>query len=169
MPEEPVSRRGFLAKTSAASAAALTTGASGVADAQEPKASGNDEDYVQSDVSLRAKSLVSVLTKKNLVDASALDEIIEYYETKVGPHNGAKVVAKSWVDREFRNLLLKDATAAIGELGFTGVQGADIVAVANTNGTSLSSCVTASLLLDEVAYLDTERCGYGELSRNARI
>jgi nitrile hydratase len=90
------------------------------------------DQYVQSDFSLRAKALVSVLTKKNLIDGTSLDQIIEYYETKVGPHNGAKVVARSWVDPEFKDLLLKDATAAVKQFGLIGVQGTDIVAVANT-------------------------------------
>ena len=89
-------------------------------------------DYVQSEFSLRTKALVSVLTRKNLVDPNALDDVIEYFEIKVGPHNGAKVVARSWVDPEYHKLLLENAPSAVAQFNLTGIQGTDIVAVANT-------------------------------------
>jgi nitrile hydratase subunit alpha len=122
-----VSRRGFLTTSSAAaSLAALAS-----CDAKTVKDKSGVDEYVQSEFSLRAKALVSLLTKKNLIDVAALDDIIEYFETKVGPHNGAKVVARSWVDPEYRKLLLEDATSAVEQFNLTGAQGTDIVAVAN--------------------------------------
>ena len=85
-----------------------------------------------SDVQLRVKALESLLTEKGLVDPAALDELIDTYETRVGPRNGARVVARAWVDPGFKRRLLEDATAAIAELGFTGHQGEDMVAIENT-------------------------------------
>lgn len=85
-----------------------------------------------SDPELRVKALEQVLTEKGLIDPAALDEIVETYETKVGPHNGAKVVAKAWIDREYKQRLLQAGTAAIAELGFSGIQGEDMVVVENT-------------------------------------
>jgi nitrile hydratase subunit alpha len=85
-----------------------------------------------SDMELRVRALESILVEKGYVDPKALDVLIETYETKVGPHNGAKVVAKAWTDRDYKARLLKDATAAIAELGFTGRQGEHMVAVENT-------------------------------------
>jgi nitrile hydratase len=80
---------------------------------------------------LRVRALETLLTEKGYVDPLALDELIETYETKVGPRNGAKVIAKAWVDPAFRSRLLTDATAAIAELGFAGRQGEHLVAVEN--------------------------------------
>ncbi|MEM8795686.1 MAG: nitrile hydratase subunit alpha [Pseudomonadota bacterium] len=85
-----------------------------------------------SDVELRVKALESVLTEKDLIDPEAIDLIVETYETKIGPRNGAKVVAKAWTDPDFKARLLDDATEAIKELGFSGVQGEDMVVVENT-------------------------------------
>jgi nitrile hydratase subunit alpha len=85
-----------------------------------------------SDTALRVKALESLLVEKGLVDPQALDAIVDTYETKVGPHNGARVVARAWVDPEYKRRLLQDATAAIAELGYTGVQGEDMVVVENT-------------------------------------
>ena len=81
---------------------------------------------------MRVRALESVLTEKGLVDPAALDALIETYETKVGPHNGARVVAKAWSDAAYRSRLLEDATAAISELGYVGRQGENIVALENT-------------------------------------
>ncbi|WP_425089517.1 nitrile hydratase subunit alpha [Stappia sp.] len=80
----------------------------------------------------RVRALESVLVEKGYVDPAALDILIETYETKVGPHNGAKVVAKAWNDPEFRDWLSEDATAAIHSLGYIGRQGEHMVAVENT-------------------------------------
>ncbi len=86
----------------------------------------------QSDTALRVKALESLLVEKGLVDPKALDAIIDAYETKIGPHNGARVVARAWTDPDYKKRLLADATAAIAELGYTGVQGEDMVVVENT-------------------------------------
>jgi nitrile hydratase len=86
-----------------------------------------------SDVELRVRALESILVEKGYVDPKALDVLIETYETKVGPHNGAKVVAKAWCDLDYKARLLKDATAAVAELGFAGPEGAHMVAVENTD------------------------------------
>lgn len=85
------------------------------------------------DPELRVKALEQVLTEKGLVDAAAVDALIETYETKVGPHNGARVVARAWVDRDYRQRLLADGTRAIAELGYSGIQGEDMVVVENTD------------------------------------
>lgn len=85
-----------------------------------------------SETELRVKALESLLVEKGLVDPAALDAIIETYEHKVGPRNGARVVARAWMDPEYRERLLRDATAAIAELGFGGRQGEHMIAVENT-------------------------------------
>jgi nitrile hydratase len=85
-----------------------------------------------SETQVRVRALESVLTEKGLVDPAALDELIETYETRVGPHNGARVVAKAWVDRDYRRWLLEDSGAAIASLGYTGRQGENILALENT-------------------------------------
>lgn len=85
-----------------------------------------------SDIELRVRALETLLTEKGYIDPPALDALIETYETKVGPKNGAKVVARAWADPDYRERLLSDATAAIAELGFTGRQGEHMVAVENT-------------------------------------
>lgn len=84
------------------------------------------------DPELRVKALEQVLVEKGLVDPAAVDALIETYETKVGPHNGARVVAKAWTDREYKRRLLENGTAAIAELGYSGIQGEDMVVVENT-------------------------------------
>ena len=87
-----------------------------------------------SDTALRVKAIESLLVEKGLVDPKALDAIVETYETQVGPHNGARVVARAWTDAGYKARLLADATAAIAELGYAGVQGEDMVVVENTPG-----------------------------------
>ena len=84
------------------------------------------------DVALRVRALESLLIEKGYVDPAALDAIVETYETKIGPRNGARVVARSWVDPAYRRWLLDDATAAIESLGYAGRQGEHMVAVENT-------------------------------------
>lgn len=86
-----------------------------------------------SDVELRVKALESLLTEKQLIDPAAVDSLVETYETKLGPRNGAAVVAKAWADPDYRRRLLEDGSAAIAELGFSGVQGEDMVVVENTD------------------------------------
>jgi nitrile hydratase subunit alpha len=84
------------------------------------------------DMAVRVEALESILVEKGYVQPAALDAIIATYEHDVGPRNGAKVVARSWVDPEYRQRLLTDATAAIAELGFGGRQGEHMVALENT-------------------------------------
>ena len=84
------------------------------------------------DPELRVKALEQVLSEKGLIDPAALDALVETYEHQVGPHNGAKVVAKAWTDREYKQRLLDNGTTAIAELGFSGIQGEDMVVVENT-------------------------------------
>lgn len=85
-----------------------------------------------SDVELRVRAIESLLTEKGYVDPAALDALVQYHEEKVGPRNGAQVVAKAWVDPEYRSWLLSDATAAIASVGFEGRQGEDMVVLENT-------------------------------------
>ena len=86
-----------------------------------------------SDVELRVKALESLLTEKQLIDPAAVDEIIETYEHQVGPRNGARVVARAWLDPAYKQRLLERGSEAIAELGFSGVQGEDMVVVENTD------------------------------------
>lgn len=100
--------------------------------------SGHDHhhDHEHSELSeteLRVRALESILTEKGYVDPAALDELIQTYETKVGPRNGARVIARAWSDPEYRARLLADATPAILEFGYAGRQGEHIVAVENTS------------------------------------
>lgn len=100
----------------------------------------------------RVRALETILTRKGLIDPAAIDVIVDTYETKVGPRNGAKVVARSWVDKDFETWLKRDATAAIASLGFSGRQGEHMQAVFNTADThnlvvcTLCSCYPWSVL-----------------------
>ena len=85
-----------------------------------------------SDIELRVRALETVLTQKGYIDPAALDAIVETYETKVGPRNGARVVAKAWASPDYLQRLRQDATAAIAELGFSGRQGEHMVIAENT-------------------------------------
>ncbi|MFN3364156.1 MAG: nitrile hydratase subunit alpha [Allorhizobium sp.] len=105
-----------------------------------------------SDMEARVRALETLLTEKGLIDPATIDAIVETYETKVGPRNGARVVAKAWADPEFANWLKRDATAAIASLGYTGRQGEHMRAVFNTPDThnlvvcTLCSCYPWSVL-----------------------
>jgi nitrile hydratase len=92
----------------------------------------HDHSIVPDDTALRVKALESLLIEKGLVDPAALDAIVDYYEHKVGPRNGARVVARAWSDPTYKARLLTDATAAIAELGYAGRQGDHMVVVENT-------------------------------------
>ena len=86
-----------------------------------------------SDTALRVKALESLLAEKGLVDPAALDAIVETYEKKIGPRNGARVVARAWIDPTYKSRLQMNATAAIAELGYSGLQGEDMLVVENTS------------------------------------
>src|SRR5690242_13742822 len=117
-----MTRRGFVA----GAGAAATSG-----HAAEHK-HDHEHQAVPSDLTLRVKALESLLVEKGLVDRAALDALVDTYEHKVGPRNGARVVAKAWADPAFKQRLLTDPTAAIAELGYGGQQGEYMVVVENT-------------------------------------
>jgi nitrile hydratase len=119
-------RRGFLKK------AATAAGATAAGTLGERHAHEHAHQAVPSDLTLRVKSLESLLVEKGLVDREALDVLVDTYENKIGPRNGARVVARAWVDPAYKERLLKDATSAIAELGYTGAQGEHMVALENT-------------------------------------
>ena len=121
MPDDNKNRRQFL--QTAAMAANSTT-----MDAQD-----HQHQLVPSDPALRVKALESLLIEKGLVDPAALDALVDTYEHKVGPRNGARVVARAWIDPAYNQRLLQNGTAAMAELGYTGEQGADIRVVENTS------------------------------------
>jgi nitrile hydratase len=130
---DAVDRRRFL-KGAAAGAAALVPGVA--AHDQQPPAHDHDHAHqaVPSDVALRVKALESLLIEKGMVDPAAIDATVDLYENKVGPRNGARVVARAWVDPDYRKRLLdeKTGTAAIAELGYGGAQGEYMIVVENT-------------------------------------
>ena len=101
-------------------------------------ADGNNHSHVHahshlpSDPELRVKAVETLLLNKGLIDSNTLDELIDTYENRIGPKNGAKVVAKAWVDPEYKKRLLNDATSAIRELSYQGRQGENMVVVENT-------------------------------------
>jgi nitrile hydratase len=104
-------------------------------DPDHPHTGGDGHDRGQeppSATALRVKALESLLVDKGLVDPAALDAIIDYYETNVGPRNGARVIARAWIDLAYKARLLEDATTAIAKLGYSGTQGEQMVAVENT-------------------------------------
>lgn len=92
----------------------------------------HDHDNELDPMTARVRALETILTEKGLIDPAAVDAIVDTYETKIGPRNGARVVAKAWSDPEYAKWLAKDATAAIADLGFTGRQGEHMRAVFNT-------------------------------------
>src|SRR5215471_8034458 len=116
------SRRGFMA-------GAVRAAAQNMAQAQSHD---HEHQAVPSDPALRVKALESLLVEKGLVDPAALDVLVDTYEHKVGPRNGARVVARAWVDPAYKQRLMTDATAAIAELGYSGRQGEHMVVVENT-------------------------------------
>jgi nitrile hydratase len=118
-------RRGFLKTAATAAGAAAVTGDLAHAEA-------HDHQVVPSDPALRVKALESLLVEKGLVDPAALDTLVQTYEEKIGPRDGARVVARAWVDPAYKKRLLTDADAAIGELGYGGLQGEHMVVVENT-------------------------------------
>jgi nitrile hydratase len=122
---------------------------------QEHRHHHHDHDHEGShldEVELRVRALETLLTEKGYIDPAALDVFIETYEKKVGPRNGARVVARAWADPDYHKRLMQDATAAITELGFSGRQGEHMVAVENTPDThnmvvcTLCSCYPWTVL-----------------------
>ncbi|MGZ5249562.1 MAG: nitrile hydratase subunit alpha [Caldimonas sp.] len=102
---------------------------------ERPRHAGHEHDHEHSELGemdLRVRALETLLTDKGYLDPAALDALIETYQTRVGPRNGARVVARAWVDPAYREWLLRDATAAIASLGYQGRQGEFMVAVENT-------------------------------------
>jgi nitrile hydratase len=124
-----VTRRGFIATTVAAAGVGVTSNAQGVSHAD------HDERALPSDLTLRVKSLESLLVEKGLVDPAALDALVDIYEHKIGPRNGARVIARAWSDPEYKRRLLVDADTAIAEFGFVGQQGEHMIVVENTPAT----------------------------------
>lgn len=86
----------------------------------------------EADIALRVKAIESLLVEKGIVDPATLDAIIDAYEHRIGPHNGARIVAKAWFDADFKQRLLADATSTIAELGLTGFSSEHMVVVENT-------------------------------------
>jgi nitrile hydratase len=127
-PQGPVDRREFL-KGAAVSAASLVPQPEVVQQALERD---RDHQAVPSDIALRVKALESLLVEKGMVDRAALDAVVDTYETKIGPRNGARVVARAWVDPEYKMRLLTSGTPAIAELGYGGAQGEHMVVLENT-------------------------------------
>jgi nitrile hydratase subunit alpha len=117
------SRRGFLAALSAAVPDSMTA-------SDQPQ--DHQHQLVPADISLRVKSLESLLVEKGLVDPAALDALVDTYENRVGPRNGARVVARAWTDPAYKKRLLSDAASAIAELGFSSTQGEHMLALENT-------------------------------------
>src|SRR6201999_2098753 len=92
----------------------------------------HDDHSELSETELRVRALETVLTEKGYLDPAALDAIVQAYETKIGPHNGARVVAKAWVDPDFKRALIEDASKAVGALGHVSRVGDHLVAIENT-------------------------------------
>jgi nitrile hydratase len=122
----PIGRRGFL-KGAVASMAVAAKPQIGSAQQDD-----HDHQVVPSEPALRVKALESLLVQKGLVDPAALDAMIDSYEHKIGPRNGARVVARAWMDSEYKKRLLADGTKAIAELGYGGLQGEHMVVVENS-------------------------------------
>ena len=125
----PVRRRGL--RKGAAARAAAPVSEPHVAHTHAQHDHDHEHQAVPSDLTLRVKALESLLVEKGLVDRAALDVIVDAFETKIGPRNGARVVARAWVDPAYKKRLLTDATAAIAELGFASNQGDDMVVLEN--------------------------------------
>jgi len=134
-------RRGFL-KTAATAAGAAATPVLAHAQSGGPNQT-HEQQAVPSDLTLRVKSLESLLVEKGLVDRAALDALIDTMEHKVGPRNGARVVARAWIDPAYKRRLLENAPAAIAELGYTSGQGEHVLVV--ENGPKVHNLVVCTL------------------------
>jgi nitrile hydratase subunit alpha len=127
----------------------------------------------RSDVESRVRALESLLTEKGYVDPAAIDALVEAYETRIGPHNGAQVVAKAWTDAKYAAWLRDDATAAVSSLGFLGTQGEHVRAVENTETEhnmvvcTLCSCYPWPLLGLPQSGTNRRHTGHGPWSTHA--
>jgi len=119
-------RREFLTGAATAAGAAMTP------DLSHAQQHDHEHQAVPSDPTLRVKALESLLVEKGLVDRAALDAIVDAYEHKIGPRNGARVVARAWVDPAYKQRLLTNASAAIAELGYSGPEGEQMLVVENS-------------------------------------
>ena len=133
---EGVGRRKFLREAAAGAAGAgMAGGAAGAAGhsmQQHDHEHDHDHQVVPDDIALRVRALESILVEKEMIDPAQLDAVVDTYENRIGPRNGAQVVARAWSDPDYRARLLADGTAAIAELGFAGAQGEHMVVVENT-------------------------------------
>src|SRR5436190_3586850 len=129
----PVGRRQFLKGAAAGTAGLIATPETAVSQAQQ-RPDDQNQQTVPADIALRVKALESLLVEKGLVDPAAVDAIVDVYENKVGPRNGARVVARAWADPAYKKRLLDEATGtqAIAELGYSGAQGEYMVVLENT-------------------------------------
>ena len=93
----------------------------------------SNHDVLPSENALKVRAIQSLLTEKGLLDPQTSDAIVDYFENKIGPRNGASVVARAWLDTEFKKRLLEDGTAAISEMGFSGAEGAVIHVLENSD------------------------------------
>ena len=126
-PKDGIDRRDFIGAAASGAAAFVTPDLGQAQAAPEP-----GHQVVPSDPALRVKALESLLVEKGMVDPKALDAVVDAYETKIGPRNGARVVARAWVDPEYKRRLLANGTAAIAELGYGGSQGEHMTVLENT-------------------------------------
>ncbi|MEJ0230763.1 nitrile hydratase subunit alpha (plasmid) [Klebsiella michiganensis] len=92
----------------------------------------SNNDTLPSESALKVRAIQSLLTEQGLLDPETSDAIVDYFENKIGPRNGAKVVARAWTDSDFKRRLLEDGTAAISEMGYSGAEGAVIHVIENT-------------------------------------
>ena len=127
--KDGIDRRDFIGAAASGAAAFVTPD---LGQAQQPSAQDLGHQVVPSDPALRVKALESLLVEKGMVDPKALDAVADAYETKIGPRNGARVVARAWVDPEYKRRLLTNGTAAIAELGYGGSQGEHMTVLENT-------------------------------------
>lgn len=125
-------RRDFLTAAVTAAGAAVTPDLARAQEHDHVPDHDHDHQVVPSDPALRVKALESLLVEKGLVDRAALDSLIDTYEHKVGPRNGARVVARAWTDSAYKQRLLTNSDAAIAELGYGGLQGEHMVVLENT-------------------------------------
>jgi nitrile hydratase len=136
-----VNRRGFLKSVAAGAVAAATPGNASAHENDREQDHAHQD--VPSDLTLRTKALESLLVEKGLVDPAALDALIDTMEHKVGPRNGARVVARAWIDPAYKKRLLEDAPAAIAELGYSGGQGEHMRVV--ENGSKIHNLIVCTL------------------------